>query len=104
MTVIVCFCTCPSLDVATSLARGIVADGLVACANVIPQVISIYRWQGEMCEEQEALLLMKTTRERYAALETALKDRHPYELLELIAVPVDMGLPQYLEWVATCTA
>ena len=71
--------------------------------NVVPGLRSLYRWQGKVHEDAEALLLLKTTAVRYQALQERLRALHPYELPEIVAVPVSAGLPAYLEWVAAQT-
>ncbi len=100
MSVIVVFSTFPNEDKAAEIARTLVSEGLVACANLVPPVRSIYRWQGEVCDERETLAVMKTTRERFDALRARLVALHPYELPEVIALPVEAGHAPYLEWVA----
>ena len=76
---------------------------LVACANVLAPCTSVYRWQGVVETASEVPVLMKTTRARYPELEAAIRARHPYELPEIVAVPVEHGLPAYLDWVAVET-
>jgi periplasmic divalent cation tolerance protein len=86
---------------AEGLAEALVERRLAACVNVIPGVTSVYRWQGELCKDQEYTLLIKTTRGRLSALTTALEALHPYDLPEIIALPICPGEGQarYLEWV-----
>jgi periplasmic divalent cation tolerance protein len=91
--------TCPDAEVARHVARALVEERLAACVNLVPGLTSIYRWQGQIEESTEVLLLIKTTRERLAALEARLPALHPYELPELIAVEIDSGLTHYLDWV-----
>lgn len=93
-------CTCPPGDVAQSLAGRLVAEGHAACVNRIQGIVSTYRWQDDLKEDDETLLLIKTSLEKYPALERRLVEIHPYELPEIIAVPITTGLPAYLEWVA----
>ena len=76
---------------------------LAACVNLIPQVTSIYEWQGQLEETGEVLMLIKTTKHNYPAVESALRAKHPYELPEILAVPVEQGLAGYLDWVERCT-
>ena len=99
MSVIVVFSTFPSEDKAAEIARTLVSEGLCACANLIPPVRSIYRWQGELCDERETLAMMKTTSERFEALRERLVALHPYEVPEVIALPVEAGHAPYLDWV-----
>ena len=95
--------TTPDRETAAALARTLVEDKLAACVNLIPQVTAIYEWQGRLEESSEVLLLIKTTKHNYLAVESALRAQHPYELPEILAVPVDQGLPGYLDWVERCT-
>lgn len=100
MSVIVVFSTFPSEDKAAEIARTLVTEGHAACVNLVPPVRSIYRWQNELCDERETLAIMKTTRERFDALRERLVALHPYEVPEVIALPVEAGHPPYLDWVA----
>jgi periplasmic divalent cation tolerance protein len=88
---------------AQATARMLVERRLVACVNLLPAVCSIYRWQGAVEEASEVTLLMKSTPSRYPELEAAIKAAHPYEVPEIIALPVAAGLPAYLEWVVSET-
>ncbi len=97
------FTNCPNAEVAQSIARQLVDEKLAACVSVLAPCRSVYVWQGQRCEDDEVPLLIKTTRARYAALEAALAEAHPYELPEIVAVPLDAGLPGYLAWVAAET-
>jgi periplasmic divalent cation tolerance protein len=101
MSVIVVFSTFPSEDKAADIARTLVSEGLAACANLVPPVRSIYRWQGELCDERETLAIIKTTREQFDALRDRLVALHPYEVPEVIALPVEAGHAPYLDWVAS---
>jgi periplasmic divalent cation tolerance protein len=96
-------CSCPDESVALDIARVLVKEGLAACVNRLAPVASIYLWQGQLCEEPEQLLMIKTTPARYEALEMRLKALHPYEIPEIIAIPVVAGSSQYLTWLATAT-
>ncbi|HEC15076.1 MAG TPA: divalent-cation tolerance protein CutA [Sedimenticola sp.] len=97
------FCTCPDRQKADQIANTLVDEGLAACVNLLPPVTSVYSWQGRRETAEEILLLIKTGRERYGDLERAILALHPYELPEIIAVPVERGLPGYLKWVEQCT-
>lgn len=88
----------PDLDTAQALARRLVGEKLAACANILPGVQSIYRWQGQVEEAGEVTVLIKTMRSRYAAVEEAIQSMHPYDLPEVIALPVVAALPAYLAW------
>jgi periplasmic divalent cation tolerance protein len=89
----------PDATTATAIARRLVEQRLAACVNVLPQVQSIYQWQGAIEEAGEVTLLIKTTQARYAELEAAVKAAHPYEVPEIIAIPIVGGLPKYLDWI-----
>ena len=93
----------PDQASAQALATTLVTERLAACVNLLAPCRSIYRWQGTIESAEEVPLLIKTTSERYAALEAAIRARHPYELPEIIAVPIDHGLPEYLAWVTAET-
>jgi periplasmic divalent cation tolerance protein len=97
------FTNLPDEASAQSLATALVGERLAACVNVLAPCRSTYRWQGAIENAQETPVLIKTTESRYAALEAAIRARHPYELPEIIAVPVAHGLPEYLSWVAAET-
>ncbi len=99
--VLLCYCTCPDTASAQTLADALVGEGLAACVNQLPGVRSTYRWQGKVMTESEVLLLIKTTETRFAALKERLLALHPYEVPELIAVPVAQGHAAYLDWVRT---
>lgn len=89
---------------AHALATTLVSARLAACVNVLAPCRSVYRWQGEIESAKEVPLLIKTTTARYTDLETAIRAAHPYELPEIIAVPIGHGLPAYLDWVAAETS
>lgn len=89
----------PDLPTADAVARHLVEKRLAACVNRLSPVHSIYRWQGKIEECSEITLLIKTTQKQYAQLEAAIKALHPYELPELIGVPIAAGLPGYLVWI-----
>jgi periplasmic divalent cation tolerance protein len=91
--------TLKTLDEARRLVRSLVDDRLVACGTLVPGVSSLYRWQGSVAEESEVLVVLKTRASRWDALADAVRQRHPYEVPELLAVPVARGLDAYLTWV-----
>jgi periplasmic divalent cation tolerance protein len=103
MSVVVVLTNLPDSDAAFNLGRHLVEHGLAACANVLAPVRSVYRWQGRVEEASEVPLLIKTTGDRYAAVENAIRLQHPYELPEILSLPVDNGLAAYLDWVAAQT-
>lgn len=86
-------------ETAQSVARELVARGLVACVNLLPGATSIYHWQGKLCEEREVVAILKTTREGFPALESALAEFHPYDVPEIIALPITAGSERYLAFV-----
>jgi periplasmic divalent cation tolerance protein len=93
----------PDRESAEKLAALLVENRLAACVNILAPCSSVYRWQGEIQHDEEHPLLIKTVRDRYAALEASIRANHPYELPEIIAVPVIHGLPAYLQWVESET-
>jgi periplasmic divalent cation tolerance protein len=98
------FTNLPDRDAALGLARALVERRLAACVNVLAGCISVYRWQGDVEEAAEVPVLLKTRAARYPELEAAIRELHPHELPEIVAVPVVRGLPEYLDWVAEETA
>jgi len=95
--------TLPDRGAAEGLAETLVERGLAACVNISAPVTSLYKWQGRLERGSEVMLTIKTTKEGYPALEDAIADGHPYELPEVIAVPITEGLPDYLAWIEACT-
>lgn len=91
----------PDRATAETLAAALVERRLAACVNILAPCRSVYRWQGALEQADEVPLLIKTTRARYAELEAAVRELHPYELPEIIALPLAAGLPAYLDWVGT---
>jgi periplasmic divalent cation tolerance protein len=94
----------PDRAAAESLADALIDARLAACVNLLAPCRSIYRWKGAVQHDEEHPVLIKTTEERYPALEQAIRARHPYELPEIVAVPIERGLAAYLEWIAAETA
>jgi periplasmic divalent cation tolerance protein len=93
----------PDAIIAQNIARRLIGQRLAACANILPGVTSVYRWQGKIEDASECALWLKTTCLQYDALLQALVELHPYELPEVIALPVERGLPAYLNWIETET-
>jgi len=89
----------PNLDTGCMLARRVVRERLAACGNVIPGLTSVYRWQGELHEDSEALVVFKTTGGVLSDLRKRIMELHPYEVPEFLALPVTYGDPTYLRWV-----
>jgi len=92
-------CTCPDKEVAELLATRLVKTGLAACVNRVPGITSVYKWQGEMESNSEELLLIKTPASAWDELEREIKRLHPYELPEIIAIPISKGSEAYLDWI-----
>lgn len=92
-------CTCPDADTAARLARGLVEAGHAACVNVLPGIRSIYRWQGEVQDDAEVLMVGKCATDRLEGLREWLEANHPYEVPEVIALPVTAGSTAYLDWI-----
>lgn len=92
--------TTPDAEQAAALARVLVEEGLAACGNVLPGVRSIYRWEGKLCDEPEALLVLKTQRRRFEAVRARVVALHPYACPEVIEVPIEAGHAPYLAWIA----
>jgi len=93
----------PDRAAAERLADRVIGERLAACVNILAPCRSVYRWKGAVQHDEEHPLLIKTSAERYPALEKALREGHPYELPEIIAVSIERGLPAYLAWVAAET-
>jgi periplasmic divalent cation tolerance protein len=99
MDVLLVITNLPTREAAGELADSLVAGRFAACVNILAPCRSVYRWKEEVQHDEEHPLLIKTTRERYPELEAAIRAGHPYELPEIIALPVTTGLPDYLQWV-----
>jgi periplasmic divalent cation tolerance protein len=93
----------PDRAAAEKLADALIQKRVAACVNILAPCRSVYRWKGAVQHDEEHPVLIKTTRESYAALEAAIREAHPYELPEIVAVPIERGLPAYLDWVAAET-
>lgn len=96
--------TVASAPDAERLARALVERGLAACVNVVPGLVSFYRWKGEVQRDEELLLVAKTRRERFEALRAALVEMHPYEVPEVVAFEVAAGHEPYLRWLDEAVA
>lgn len=101
--VCVVFVTAPTQEEATSLGQALVRDRLAACVNVVGPIRSIYEWEGEIRDDAEWLMIVKTTRERFTSLRQFVEARHSYEVPEILALPVTSGSSRYLEWVIQLT-
>jgi periplasmic divalent cation tolerance protein len=93
--------TCPNMEVAESLAEMLIVEKLAACVNILPGARSIYKWKGKIEKEQECVLFIKSRADCLEMLEERLLEKHPYELPELIAVPIENGSTAYLSWIDT---
>lgn len=101
---IVTFCTCPDKITAEKIARALVEKQLAACVNILPNLTSIYTWQGQIETADEHLLIIKAPAQAYPAIEKSIQQLHPYELPEIIALSIAQGLPGYLNWIHSCHA
>src|SRR5688572_17743394 len=97
--ILMVYCTVPDAETAERLARAVVSERLAACVNVLPGIRSIYRWDGAVESSDELLLIAKTARSSFDALRDRLVALHPYELPEIVAVKLDLGSPDYVDWV-----
>ncbi|XP_075971343.1 protein CutA homolog [Anticarsia gemmatalis] len=95
----IAYVTVPNMDVGKTLGRGLVQNKLAACVNIIPQVTSIYEWKGELNEDSELLLMIKTRTSVVDKLTEYVRSNHPYEVCEVISVPIKNGNPPYLKWI-----
>lgn len=90
--------TCPDAQVANTIAYELVSSGLAACVNILPSVQSVYTWKGKVETAGEHLLLVKSHKRQYKAIEARIRELHPYELPEIVAVPITGGFDKYLSW------
>jgi periplasmic divalent cation tolerance protein len=104
LRILVVFVTCPNRRAAEMIGRTLVEERLAACANILPGLTSIYRWQGKICRYSEVLVLLKTRRSCFPTLARRVRELHPYSVPEIVALPVVLGSPTYLAWVAESTA
>lgn len=100
---IIVMVTCASSPEAEKLARQLLQERLVACVNIAGRIRSLFHWEGTVARESESLLLMKTTRERFDALSERVKELHSYDVPEIIAMPIMVGNPDYLDWIREVT-
>jgi periplasmic divalent cation tolerance protein len=94
--------TAPTAEKAAEIARVLVEEKLAACGNVLPGIRSIYAWQGEIHDEAEALLLLKVPRKRLQELSDRVVKLHPYEVPEVVALPIEGGSEKYIDWIIQC--
>lgn len=95
----VILCTIDNAAGAEKVARHLVEGGLAACVNIIPGMTSIYRWENNICRDSECLMIIKATDDRFPALERAIRELHPYDVPEILRLPVSGGTEDYLNWV-----
>jgi periplasmic divalent cation tolerance protein len=95
---IIVLVTTPNSDEANLIANALVAEQLAACVNIVPLIESIYRWEGEVKRDSEALMIIKTTNDRYAQVERSVKELHSYTTPEVIALGIERGSKEYLKW------
>lgn len=95
-------CTCPDDDHAEGIARALIGNRLAACVQMLP-IRSIYTWKGELCRDEERLLLIKTRSALYALVEDCILKNHPYEVPEIVKIPIETGLERYLAWIDDVT-
>lgn len=103
MAEIVVFVTTSSEEEASKIARTLVEKRLVACANILGRVRSVFSWEGKVADEQEALMVLKSRDDRFDELSKKIKELHSYSVPEVIAIPISKGLPEYLQWVREMT-
>lgn len=96
---VICFVTSNNLEQATDIARFLVQNRLAACVNIIDPIRSIYSWKNEIYDEKEILMVIKTRRALFEKLTLEITKRHSYEVPEIISVPIENGLPSYLNWI-----
>ena len=101
-TLQIVLCTVPDQQTGEAIANALVTEQLAACVNIVPGITSVYRWKGAVEQDQEALLLIKTGQDSWQSLEARIRALHPYELPEIIAVPIHTGQKDYIEWITSC--
>lgn len=100
MSHLIVFTSMPDADSANKLAQRLIQKSLAGCVNILPAMQSIYYWQGELERNSECQLIVKTLKQHYNAVEQCIRDQHPYELPEIIALPIARGLPEYMRWIS----
>lgn len=94
------YITCPDMDTALKIGRQMVTERRAACANILPQMVSVYEWKGEIHEDPEVVLLLKTNLHQVEELILRVRELHPYELPAIFTLEIAEGLPEYLHWIA----
>ena len=100
---VVIFVTAASEQEAASIGKHLVEEGLVACANIIPQIRSIYRWKCDICDERETLIMIKSREELFEKIRSRIRELHSYEVPEITAISLEKGDADYLQWIETVT-
>jgi periplasmic divalent cation tolerance protein len=101
---LIIFCTTATEQEAAVLGRTLVEEGLAACANIVPQIRSIYRWKEEIWDERETLLIIKSREDLFEKIRSRIRELHSYEVPEITAVQVDKGDAAYVQWIEAVTA
>ncbi|MFC1670756.1 divalent-cation tolerance protein CutA [Spirochaetota bacterium] len=96
------FCTVPTKEVASDIADKLVNDGLAACVNILPEITSIYKWKGEICNDKELLLIIKSSEDQFDNIRKEIIELHPYEVPEVISIMIESGHEPYLNWIGEC--
>lgn len=97
------FVTAASEEEAASIGRALVEEELAACANILPQIRSVYRWQGKVCDERETLIMIKSREDLFERIRSRVKELHSYEVPEITAVKLDSGDLDYVQWIESVT-
>ena len=96
--------TTPDEEMAAKIAKSLVKNQLAACVSIIPQVRSIYRWEGEICDDNEVQLIVKTVTEVFDQVQRVVKDIHSYDIPEIMLLPIENGSEDYLQWIDNCVS
>lgn len=94
------FITTPTIEVAKNLAKSLIDQQLAACINIVPGIVSIYKWEGEVTEDKEALMIIKTRTSKIDDISQFIRHHHPYTVAEVISLPIEGGNPPYLKWLS----
>ena len=101
---LVVFVTTTNNEEASAIADALVSERLAACVNILGAIESVYRWEGKITRDREALMIIKTTAERYRDLELRIKELHSYTTPEVVALKIEQGSADYLKWISDSTA